>query len=1055
MLYHHGWENSSQTTALAWRLSATLRAGLLIHIFLCCTPALAAHIDDELPRATAFHQEQTVHPRILRHERTTLIDFSRWSKAIIEFELSTRLRCYSPTTESTIRIDTAARTLHQVKHQHYGQTEVLADAFDGDGTSRLVSRSAEWARLELEITDNRLEIVGQGTPCGDTGTIIRPVVFWVFGDYVLPTDITTIAFDNTAAHAQGAGTNSGQLGVHQSSAIVDLSPWPDAIVKVESEIYTNCQGRSASATVLVDTKRGTLHGQSYSHFVDTEPPFEGFRGNGTAELISASGQLGSNGYRLIGTELHFYSLSNECGTWNEAHTNNYWVFTDYNHPPVLGEGARPPAATEDSPYQFSFPASAVVDPAGDAITLSVSGLPDWLHFDAATKRFSGTPVEGDEGDTTVTVRAAESGGLSTEFPLLFSAQAINDNVPVFASSAAHRSPENSLATGYIARATDVDTNDILSYSISGGADAAAFSIDANSGSLSWMAEADFEAPDDADANGVYQVTLRATDAAGNAGELDLALRLTDRNEAPSAAAGQVLQVGEFAPLKHRLGALRGEDPDGDTLRWTLLDESAPFSLSADGDLTVSRALDYERRSSYELAIRVSDGRLSDTATVAVSVLDGDEVEQLQHVSAQIVERAGNPQQLLEILAQLSPPVDPPPPALATPLANRLLASPTPADRNEVQNRVDALLTQVAARAVLALSVEQGGRPVAAIRPRDGEVTLRAEQSAVSLPGVASATEQLQFDWSATDARVRRAELGPPSTSNTLVFDPSALSAGDQLQLRVAGMRRGARTVAQLVVPVVGGRADLSDADKDGVPDALEGELNAQGHPDRENALQTIGGEDQRFVLRSAPGTRLRLGRVARSALLGQAGIQPTDIQRWQLHDDDQPVWPLPGIASIRRPTVTIYDFEVGALPFAGSTATVVIPLGEVLGEGANYYKHTGEHGWRPFVRDYLNRVAGATATTPGSCPDTSDASYRDGLREGDNCIRLTLEDGGPNDADGIANGTVVDPGGIFYDTPEALVRTGLTGLGALAPGSLALCLLVGFRAARRRPIGRD
>lgn len=33
------------------------------------------------------------------------------------------------------------------------------------------------------------------------------------------------------------------------------------------------------------------------------------------------------------------------------------------------------------------------------------------------------------------------------------------------------------------------------------------------------------------------------------------------------------------------------------------------------------------------------------------------------------------------------------------------------------------------------------------------------------------------------------------------------------------------------------------------------------------------------------------------------------------------------------------------------------------------------------------------------------------LRSGDYCVRLTIEDGGPNDADGLRNGVIRDPGG--------------------------------------------
>ena len=48
----------------------------------------------------------------------------------------------------------------------------------------------------------------------------------------------------------------------------------------------------------------------------------------------------------------------------------------------------------------------------------------------------------------------------------------------------------------------------------------------------------------------------------------------------------------------------------------------------------------------------------------------------------------------------------------------------------------------------------------------------------------------------------------------------------------------------------------------------------------------------------------------------------------------------------------------------------------------------------------------------GTCPSTGDDSYLKGLAEGDFCVQLTIEDGGPNDTDGQVNGTVKDPGGV-------------------------------------------
>ena len=59
-------------------------------------------------------------------------------------------------------------------------------------------------------------------------------------------------------------------------------------------------------------------------------------------------------------------------------------------------------------------------------------------------------------------------------------------------------------------ATDADLPaQTLTYSISGGADAAKFTIDATTGALSFVAAPDFEAPTDAGANNVYDGQVQA------------------------------------------------------------------------------------------------------------------------------------------------------------------------------------------------------------------------------------------------------------------------------------------------------------------------------------------------------------------------------------------------------------------------------------------------------------------------------------------------------------------------------------------------------------------
>lgn len=93
--------------------------------------------------------------------------------------------------------------------------------------------------------------------------------------------------------------------------------------------------------------------------------------------------------------------------------------------------------------------------------------------------------------------------------------------------------ENQTAVSTVT-ATDPDSS--LVYSISGGADAGKFSINAASGVLTFVAAPDFEAPTDAGGNNVYDVVVRASDGTAF-DEQSIAVTVTDVNEVGAVVNG--------------------------------------------------------------------------------------------------------------------------------------------------------------------------------------------------------------------------------------------------------------------------------------------------------------------------------------------------------------------------------------------------------------------------------------------------------------------------------------------------------------------------------------
>ena len=99
----------------------------------------------------------------------------------------------------------------------------------------------------------------------------------------------------------------------------------------------------------------------------------------------------------------------------------------------------------------------------------------------------------------------------------------------------------------------------------------------------------------------------------------------------------------------------------------------------------------------------------------------------------------------------------------------------------------------------------------------------------------------------------------------------------------------------------------------------------------------------------------------------------------------------------------------------------VLPLTEATPFWSQYRKFdNATQTWGPFTINGRNDVKTAPLDiATGACPEPGSGAYdrpssgvlKDKLRDGDECVQLTIEDNGPNDSD-PAVGTVADPGGV-------------------------------------------
>lgn len=328
---------------------------------------------------------------------------------------------------------------------------------------------------------------------------------------------------------------------------------------------------------------------------------------------------------------------------------------------------------------------------------------------------------------------------------------------------------------------------------------------------------------------------------------------------------------------------------------------------------------------------------------------------------------------------------------------------------------DLILTPPFATAVAAT---QGGTPTSTADIGAGNITVDS--------GVVAAAA---YDWSVNSSAEVLAGVVGGTTNQTLVFDPAAMTLGTSPTISV-NVTVGADTVrGDITMSVLFALNAALDVDGDGTNDLAEGYADSKGNgiPDfisndtvysnlTEIQYDTSDNTGNSRILKSSAGT-LSIGAAAlangntmlinagpgyvAADLVGAYTPSLTDTQLGVVDDKV-----LSGCIG------GCVDFVVKNLT-AGQVVNVVIPQTAPIPVHPVYKKLVGGN-WRGFdvSENDVQSSAAATGTGYSQCPPPGDAAYTPGLTVGHECVQLTLQDGGPNDADGVADGRIVDPGGI-------------------------------------------
>lgn len=242
------------------------------------------------------------------------------------------------------------------------------------------------------------------------------------------------------------------------------------------------------------------------------------------------------------------------------------------------------------------------------------------------------------------------------------------------------------------------------------------------------------------------------------------------------------------------------------------------------------------------------------------------------------------------------------------------------------------------------------------------------------------------------------------------FDPSELEAG---QYRIEVLVTDSGIPSKEVVGI--GYFELTDeipvltsidSDGDLVPDDIEGLGDDDGDGianyldsiSATNILQSDVKEQKKFLIEGPIGAQLRKGRYSAGNENGGAVLSGLDLSTQLMQDLNA------------QHLGGVFDFIIYGLPEVGKINSIALPQQQAIPSTALYRQFINDE-WVDFIIDEQNAVY-STAGEPGYCPPPEANIWQAGLTEGHWCVSLSIQDGGPNDGDGLVNGMIFNSGAV-------------------------------------------
>ena len=307
---------------------------------------------------------------------------------------------------------------------------------------------------------------------------------------------------------------------------------------------------------------------------------------------------------------------------------------DVNEPPEFSveTASREVPENTEAGENIGAPVTAADPDTGDTPAYTLEGADlDSFDIDSASGQIqtkSGVNYDHESKSSySVTVKADDNNGGTATIDVTITVADVNEPPEFSVETASREVPENTEAgenIGTPVTATDPDTGDTPAYTLE-GADLDSFDIDSASGQIQTKSGVNY----DHEVKSSYSVTVKADDNNGGTATIDVTITVADVNEPPEFdSATATREVPENTEAGENIGApVTATDPDtGDTPAYTLGGTDANFfDIDAStGQLQTQAALDYETKSSYTVTVTASDGALTATVDVTVTVTNIDE-----------------------------------------------------------------------------------------------------------------------------------------------------------------------------------------------------------------------------------------------------------------------------------------------------------------------------------------------------------------------------------------------------------------------------------------------